>query len=57
MSNYCWNGGGSFHGKEWEDHLPTDAAVSKLKIVIVCNFYIIQMFFRMLAYEIRISES
>lgn len=28
MSEYKWNSGGTWNGKEWGDHLPTDAAVS-----------------------------
>ncbi|XP_047117235.1 transmembrane protein 209 [Schistocerca piceifrons] len=27
MSEFRWNSGGSFHGKDWEEHLPTDSAV------------------------------
>ncbi|KAL0278164.1 UNVERIFIED_CONTAM: hypothetical protein PYX00_000065 [Menopon gallinae] len=27
MSEYRWDSGGSFNGKNWEEHLPTDAAV------------------------------
>ncbi|KAJ4448217.1 hypothetical protein ANN_10231 [Periplaneta americana] len=27
MSEYRWNGGGSMHNKDWEEHLPTDAAI------------------------------
>lgn len=27
MSEFRWNSGESFHGKEWEEHLPTDSAV------------------------------
>ncbi|XP_044735341.1 transmembrane protein 209-like [Chrysoperla carnea] len=25
MSEYRWNSGSTFNGKQWEDHLPTDA--------------------------------
>lgn len=28
MSDFKWNGGSSFNGKEWNDSLPTDGAVS-----------------------------
>jgi hypothetical protein len=28
MSEFRWNSGGSLHNKDWEEHLPTDAAVS-----------------------------
>jgi hypothetical protein len=28
MSDFRWNSGGSLHGKDWEEHLPTDSAVS-----------------------------
>lgn len=27
MSEYRWNSGGSLNGKNWEEHLPTDAAI------------------------------
>lgn len=27
MSEYRWDSGGSCNGKNWEEHLPTDAAV------------------------------
>nr|CAD7589196.1 unnamed protein product [Timema genevievae] len=27
ISEFRWNGGGNFHGKPWEDHLPTDSDV------------------------------
>ncbi|XP_067144119.1 transmembrane protein 209 isoform X2 [Centruroides vittatus] len=27
MSEFHWNGGGSFKGKPWSDHLPTDCAI------------------------------
>ncbi|XP_044743840.1 transmembrane protein 209-like [Chrysoperla carnea] len=27
MSEYRWNSGSTFNGKQWEDHLPTDAAI------------------------------
>lgn len=27
MSEFRWNSGGSLHGKPWEEHLPTDAAL------------------------------
>lgn len=29
MSDYKWNGGSSFNGKEWDSSLPSDAAVSR----------------------------
>lgn len=28
MSEFRWNSGGSLHSKDWEEHLPTDSAVS-----------------------------
>lgn len=28
MSEFRWNSGGSLHSKAWEEHLPTDSAVS-----------------------------
>lgn len=39
MSEFRWNSGGSLHGKDWEEHLPTDSAVSivlQLSIHTVC---------------------
>lgn len=27
MSEFRWNSGGKFHGKDWDEHLPTDAAL------------------------------
>ncbi|ELT90600.1 hypothetical protein CAPTEDRAFT_228955 [Capitella teleta] len=27
MSSFKWNGGGSFKGKDWEEHLPSDAYI------------------------------
>lgn len=30
MSEFKWNGGSSYKGKDWDDSLPTDCAVSKL---------------------------
>lgn len=27
MSAYRWNSGGSLHGKDWEEHFPTDSAI------------------------------
>ncbi|KAJ9587901.1 hypothetical protein L9F63_018682, partial [Diploptera punctata] len=27
MSEFRWNSGGSFHNKDWEEHLPTDSAI------------------------------
>ncbi|XP_065200923.1 transmembrane protein 209 isoform X2 [Planococcus citri] len=30
MSNYCWNAGGSYEGKPWNESLPTDAALLPL---------------------------
>ncbi|KAK7872724.1 hypothetical protein R5R35_002709 [Gryllus longicercus] len=27
MSEFRWNGGGKLHGKDWDEHLPTDAAL------------------------------
>ena len=39
MSEFRWNSGGSLHGKDWEEHLPTDSAVSielQLSIYTVC---------------------
>jgi len=39
MSEFRWNSGGSLHGKDWEEHLPTDSAVSivlQLSVYTVC---------------------
>jgi len=39
MSEFRWNCGGSLHGKDWEEHLPTDSSVSivlELSIYTVC---------------------
>jgi len=39
MSEFRWNSGGSLHGKDWEEHLPTDSAVSivlRLSMCTVC---------------------
>lgn len=33
MSEYRWNGGSSYNGKEWDESLPTDSAV-KQRIII-----------------------
>lgn len=33
MSEFRWNGGGNFHGKPWEENLPTDSTVSGPLIV------------------------
>lgn len=30
MSEFKWNGGSSYKGKEWDDSLPTDCSVSKI---------------------------
>lgn len=30
MSDFKWNGGSSFNGKEWDYSLPTDSAVKKI---------------------------
>lgn len=27
MSEFRWNSGGSLHGKDWEEHLPTDSSI------------------------------
>lgn len=27
MSEFKWNGGGSFNGKDWDHNLPTDSSV------------------------------
>ena len=28
MSEFRWNGGGSFNGRPWDENLPTDAMVT-----------------------------
>ena len=28
MQEFRWNGGGTFRGKDWDEHLATDSAVS-----------------------------
>lgn len=32
MSEFKWNGGSSFNGKEWDNSLPTDSAVRNKEI-------------------------
>lgn len=32
MSDFKWNGGSSYNGKEWDNSLPTDTAVSILLV-------------------------
>lgn len=38
MSEFKWNSGGYFNGKDWEDSLPTDCAVRL--IVISINYFL-----------------
>jgi hypothetical protein len=44
MSEFRWNSGGSLHSKDWEEHLPTDSAVSivlQLSIYTVCLYEVV----------------
>ena len=40
MSEFRWNSGGSLHGKDWEEHLPTDSAVSIVLQLSICTVFL-----------------